>query len=167
MWGICDFTAMSLLKGCLARVRNLQQRPELNGTAGLIVDSGERMTLLTIPQRHLLAVRPACLELHIDHTISVCAQCFEDWWSWDTHGGYAGWSKLRRGKYACPRCTEGPTFAQPTGSWAHATSGGAQATAGGASAQAFAQASGSWAHAASGGAPATAGGASAQAFAQV
>ena len=97
---------MALLKGSLVRAHGLQKRPELNGTCGLIVagGGGERITVLTIPQRRLLALRPKNLAPHADAAITVCAGCAQDFWSWPTHGGYAGWHKLSRTKFLCPCC---------------------------------------------------------------
>ena len=114
---------MPLLQGAQIRLMGLQRRSDLNGTRGLLVTPGERNTILTIPGRCLLSVRSCNLELYSDKQISVCAGCRQDFWSWETHGGWAGWTKAsagKRRKYLCPRC--GVDDAQGS-SWASAGAG--------------------------------------------
>ena len=116
---------MALVKGCLVRACGLQRRPDLNGALGLIVDDGNpwdvrhRLKMLTIPQRMLIAIRPANLQQESDNSITVCVCCKEDFWSWATHGGYAGWRKVSKGKYACPSCPPAPSTSTCT-AWASA-----------------------------------------------
>lgn len=119
---------MAFAKGCIVRVCGLQRRPDLNGTIGLVVNEGNvwdaqhRLTVLTIPQRKLLVVRPINLQHQSDKSITVCVSCREDFWSWATHGGYAGWQKVSQNKYACPSCI--PDSGTPTCSaWATSSTG--------------------------------------------
>ena len=157
---------MSLLKSAQIRLMGLQRRSDLNGTRGIVVAPGEKSTILTIPERCLLSVNYRNLELHSDNQISVCAGCRQDFWSWETHGGWAGWTKAgtgKRGKYLCPRCgvdAQGSSwaFAQSGSNWASAS---AQNSSG-----AFAESSASTSASGNGfSAQATAGGGTAQATA--
>ena len=110
---------MALEKGCIARACGLQRRPELNGTLGLVIDEGNfcdnqrRLTMLTIPQRELLALRPLNMQLASDSYITVCMNCKQDFWSWATHSSYAGWQRVGKKTYICPSCSP-----SSSGAWA-------------------------------------------------
>ena len=72
---------MALEKGCIARACGLQRRPELNGAIGLVIDEGNfcdnqrRLTMLTIPQRELLAIRPRNMQIASEIYITACMNC--------------------------------------------------------------------------------------------
>ena len=73
-----------------------------------------------------------------DTSITVCCKCKGEYWSWHTHGHYAGWTKLARHAYACPGCSATTSTPTPATAWASAAGNTASASAAGGSAWASA-----------------------------